>query len=64
MHDMILLFGFPALLWAVATVYALTGAAFRLLPKTSTRKVGGLRFIKVGRFCLSYCITKTHKPFN
>lgn len=64
MDDIILLFGFPALLWAVATVYVLTGAAFRLLPKTSTCKVGGLRFIKIGRFCFSYCITKTYKPFN
>jgi hypothetical protein len=27
----------------------------------STKKVGGLRFVKVGRFCVSYCITKTYK---
>lgn len=28
----------------------------------STRRVGGLRFIKVGRLCLSFCITKTYRP--
>lgn len=27
----------------------------------STRKVGGLRFIKVGRLCLSFCITQTYR---
>lgn len=28
----------------------------------STRKVGGLRFVKVGRLCFSYSITKAYKP--
>jgi len=27
----------------------------------STKKVGGLRFVKIGRFCVSYCVTKTYK---
>jgi len=26
----------------------------------STRKVGGLRFVKVGRFCFSFCITRQY----
>lgn len=24
----------------------------------STRKVGGIRFIKLGRFCFSFCVTR------
>ena len=27
----------------------------------STRRIGGLRFIKVGRFCLSFCITRDYR---
>ena len=27
----------------------------------STRRVGGLRFIKIGRLCLSFCITSTYR---
>lgn len=27
----------------------------------STRRIGGLRFIKVGRFCVSYSVTATYK---
>jgi len=26
----------------------------------STRKIGGLRFIKIGRFCFSFCVTKRY----
>jgi hypothetical protein len=28
----------------------------------STRRVGGLRFIKLGRFCLSFCVTRQYRP--
>ena len=28
----------------------------------STRRVGGLRFIKLGRFCISFCVTRTYIP--
>ena len=28
----------------------------------STRKIGGIRFVKLGRFCFSFCVTKTYKP--
>jgi len=27
----------------------------------STRKIGGLRFIKVGRLCVSFCITSSYR---
>jgi hypothetical protein len=27
----------------------------------STRKVGGLRFVKLGRFCFMFCLTKEYK---
>jgi hypothetical protein len=30
----------------------------------STRRVGGLRFLKVGRLCLSFCITAEYRPLN
>jgi len=26
----------------------------------STRRVGGLRFVKIGRFCLSFCVTREY----
>lgn len=28
----------------------------------STRKVGGIRFFKIGRLCLSFCITRAYRP--
>ena len=28
----------------------------------STRRVGGLRFVKLGRFCFMFCLTKEYKP--
>lgn len=30
----------------------------------STRKIGGLRFVKVGRFCFSFCITRQYRPLG
>jgi hypothetical protein len=27
----------------------------------STRRIGGLRFIKLGRFCMSFCITREYR---
>lgn len=27
----------------------------------STRRVGGLRFVKVGRLCFSFCITREYR---
>jgi hypothetical protein len=27
----------------------------------STRRIGGLRFIKIGRLCLSFCITRDYR---
>lgn len=28
----------------------------------SYRKVGGLHFVKVGRFCMAFCVTKGFRP--
>jgi hypothetical protein len=39
---------------------AIRGHRFGLL--FSTRKVGGLRFIKLGRLTVSYSISKAYKP--
>lgn len=30
----------------------------------STRKVGGLRFVKIGRFCFSFCISRYYRPIG
>jgi len=30
----------------------------------STRKIGGLRFVKVGRFFFSFCITRQYRPIG
>jgi hypothetical protein len=27
----------------------------------STRRVGGIRFIKLGRFCFSFCLTREYR---
>lgn len=27
----------------------------------STRRIGGLRFIKLGRFCFSFCVTREYR---
>lgn len=29
----------------------------------STVRIGGIRFIKLGRFCFSFCVTRDYKPF-
>jgi hypothetical protein len=28
----------------------------------TTRRVGGLRFLKIGRFTLMFCLSKDYKP--
>ena len=28
----------------------------------SMRKVGGIRFLKIGRFCFSFCVTRSYRP--
>lgn len=30
----------------------------------SVTTVGGLRFVKIGRFCFSFCLTRSFKPFR
>ena len=27
-----------------------------------TRRVGGIRFLKIGRLCFSFCFTRRYKP--
>ena len=29
----------------------------------STRLVGGIRFLKIGRFCFSFCVTRQYRSF-
>ena len=29
-----------------------------------TTRVGGLRFLKVGRFCFSFCVTREYRRFQ
>lgn len=28
----------------------------------STKRIGGMRFVKIGRLCFSYCVTKEYRP--
>ena len=30
----------------------------------STRKVGGIRFVKLGKICFSFCLTKEYKAMK
>jgi hypothetical protein len=30
----------------------------------SWRRVGGITFVKLGRFCFSYCLTRTYRPLE
>lgn len=30
----------------------------------STRKVGGIRFIKIGRLCFSFCMTRQYRAMT
>ena len=30
----------------------------------STRRIGGLRFVKIGRFCFSFCVTREYKSLQ
>jgi hypothetical protein len=30
----------------------------------STRRVGGIRFVKIGRFCFSFCVTRRYRPIG
>jgi len=27
----------------------------------STRRIGGIRFFKIGRFCFSFCLTRKYR---
>jgi hypothetical protein len=30
----------------------------------SRRKIGGIWFVKLGRFCFSFCLTREYRPLN
>lgn len=36
----------------------------RLMFNISTRRIGGIRFIKIGRFCFSFCVTREYIPLT
>lgn len=59
------------------TAYSETGPWFHLpalprlpslrrpaLPTISTKRVGGLRFVKVGRLTMSFCLAKSAAPLR
>jgi len=46
-----------ALVLSVALNYGLV-SVFNI----SARRVGGIRFLKVGRFCFSFCLTREYRP--
>ena len=56
------LFALPLIMGALFILYA--ELRFFILPPISTKKVGGLQFIKIGRFCLSFCVTSNPRPFH
>jgi hypothetical protein len=30
----------------------------------STKKIGGIRFIKIGKLCFSFCVTSFYRPIG
>lgn len=30
----------------------------------STRRVGGIRFVRLGRFCFSFCVCRAYRDLN
>ena len=36
----------------------------RLPADVSTRRVGGLRFVKIGRLTVSWCVSREYRPLN
>ena len=38
------------------------GKHYKRAINISTRRVGGLRFVKIGRFCFMFTLTKAYKP--
>ena len=53
-----------ALPWIMGALFILYAELRFHLPPISTKKVGGLQFIKIGRFCLSFCVTSNPRPFH
>jgi hypothetical protein len=52
--------------WCIA-IYELSNATQEEIApmfNVSYRKVGGPRFLKIGRLCFSWCVTAEYKPFK
>jgi len=47
---------------ALTVVHAVDARKRARVINFSCRKVGGLRFIKLGRFCFMFTLTKEYKP--
>lgn len=70
-YPLVILFTFPLLLLAISSLYSLAILIGRvvkqlasLAPPVSTKRVGGLQFVKIGRFCLSYCVSRSASPLT
>lgn len=46
------------------TISHATGKTRAPLLNVSWRKVGGLRFLKIGRFTFMFCVSAAYRPFN
>lgn len=55
------LFSLPLIMGVLFILYI---ELWLMLPPVSTKKVGGLKFVKIGRFCFSYCISSNPRPFH
>jgi hypothetical protein len=45
-------------------LHALSDQAIFAALRVSYRKVGGLRFLKVGRLSVSFCVCRTYRPIG
>jgi hypothetical protein len=43
---------------------AITGESMTRYLNISSRRVGGIRFVKIGRLCFSFCVCAQYKPLN
>lgn len=46
----------------LATIVGFYASHMPAIFNICTRKVGGLRFIKIGRLCISFSITREYRP--
>jgi hypothetical protein len=48
----------------LTVLHSLSDQAILAALRVSYRKVGGLRFLKVGRLSLSFCVTRVYRPIG